>query len=375
MPGFLDFAGESAVFFGRRPEELIENIVPRQLASNASAPYKFAYARTALKYGLKYCDFKQGDVLLVPDLICDSLVEPLVQLGIKPQYYPVDPTLQPEWGRLEQFLTKSTKAFLVVHYFGQPQPIPECIEFCRLHSLMLIEDNAHGFGGLFKDKLLGTFGEIGVSAPRKSFPISNGAYLYIAKDNALDTSTLQLQPSNSSSLKHHCKQWLKRIPLVRVVTKIRGRIIEYRRRLGPRPPYGSQDAFRDHPLRHDYGMDDSIDKYLGRQNIEQIRNIRRQIYHLWQQWALSQGLRPVFPNLSPGAIPLVFPAYAESAAASLQWYERGHRAGVDIHSWPTLPQVIVERNGEAMQIWKHLVCFPIHQEMDVRILEKRLTVL
>jgi hypothetical protein len=122
-------------------------------------------------------------------------------------------------------------------------------------------------------------------------------------------------------------------------------------------------------------MDENIDQFLTRQDLKQIRHVRQQIYSLWQQWTVTQGLTPVFPILSPGAVPLVFPAYAKAVADSLQWYERGHRAGVDIHSWPTLPQTIVERNGGAMRLWVCMLCFPIHQGMNVRLLEKRLDML
>ncbi|HDR15776.1 MAG TPA: hypothetical protein ENN79_09910 [Desulfobacteraceae bacterium] len=118
-----------------------------------------------------------------------------------------------------------------------------------------------------------------------------------------------------------------------------------------------------------------MDRFLAQQNLSSISKVRRRIYQIWQQWGETQGLVPVFPKLAPGAMPLIFPAYTKSTAASRQWYERGHRAGVDIHSWPTLPPAIVARNGNAMRLWERLICFPIHQEMDVPALEKRMAVL
>jgi perosamine synthetase len=371
----LSAFGDGAITYGRRPEVLQDISTTRQLANNEISPYKFGFARTALKFGLRASGFGPGDSLLVPELICESLVEPLAELEVEPQYYPVGPTLEPEWRQLEQILTKSTKALLVAHFFGQPQPIPECLEFCREHSLMLIEDNAHGFGGTYNGQLLGTFGAMGVSAPRKSFPIINGAYLYIADDSDLDLSSLQLQPEASSILKHNLRRWAKKIPSIGKVMKHRRSINEYRKRLGPPPSYGMQEAFRDSPLRKDYGMDKSTESFLRRQDIAHARKVRRQIYYIWQEWASSQGLKPLFPYLAPGAIPLVFPAVSASALDSLQWHERGHRAGVDIHSWPTLPQSIVARNDGAMRLWERMICFPIHQGMNVRSLKNRIAVL
>jgi hypothetical protein len=375
MSRVLSVAGEGFVVFGRRPVELYESDAPRRLAANAAAPYRFGYARTALKYGLKSIGLQPGDGLLVPDLTCDSGIEPLHELGIEPQYYPVDSTLEPAWGALEQLVTRSTKGLLVVHYFGQPQRLPECIGFCRKYALTLIEDNAHGFGARLDGQLLGTFGDLGVSAPRKSFPIRNGAYLYAATSRTLDLSALRLQPSSVSSWPDRIKRRIKEISFVRAVMKGQKRGVEYRRRLGPPPPYGSQDAFRDPPIPDDYGMDESTESFFARQDMEHVRKVRHQVYALWHGWTATQGLTPVFPKLSPEAMPLVFPAYTASAAASLQWYERGHRAGIDIHSWPTLPRSVVAQDGSAMRQSERMVCFPIHQQMNVGLLERRLALL
>jgi hypothetical protein len=240
---------------------------------------------------------------------------------------------------------------------------------------MFIEDNAHGFGGTFDGQMLGTFGDVGVSGLRKSFPVINGAYLYTQKGTDLDLSALQRQPCGFSWVGILMKRWIRQIPVIDTAMKRRRRMIEYRKRMGPPPPYGSQQAYREPRLTDDYGMAKSTESFVMGQDIEYIRKIRRKIYHIWKQWTGSQGLTPVFPHLSPGAIPLVYPAFTESPLNSLKWYERGHRGGVDIHSWPTLPQAIVKRDSGAMRIWERMLCFPIHQEMNERLLERRLAVI
>ncbi|MFH7320740.1 DegT/DnrJ/EryC1/StrS family aminotransferase [Desulfurivibrio sp. D14AmB] len=373
MAKVLPCTGEGAIFFGRRPEDLPALADDRQPVANHHAPYKFAYARTALKYGLQASGFTPGNVVLVPDLICESLLEPLADLGLGVCYYPVGPTLEPEWGQLEQLLADPVKALLVVHYFGQPQPMAEVLGFCRRNGLLLIEDNAHGFGATFEGQALGTFGEIGISSPRKSFPVPNGAFLYLAKDQMLDLAALRLTPT-SASLRRRCRSWLQGL-IPAALLRRRRATIAYRRRLGPPPPYGSQTAFREAPLAGDFVMAAGVDRFLNRQDVTKIGELRRRIYGIWLGWAKTRGLQPVFPELAAGAMPLVFPAYAKSVADSLQWYARGHWAGVDIHSWPTLPQAVVERNGGAMRLWERLVCFPIHQDMNIQVLERRLALL
>jgi hypothetical protein len=364
--------GEDAIFFARKPEQQVSASGTLAWARPNSALYPFGYARTALKYGLISMDYQAGDALLIPELICESLLDPLVESGVQPIYYPVTPTLEPDWDRLENLLVKSVKGLVIVHYFGQPQSIEKSVSFCHKHALMLIEDNAHGYGGTYDHRLLGTFGEIGISAPRKSFPIRNGAFLHLPENKQIDFSSIQLKQSSSGGLLNRGKRLSRQLPLVKSMLKKRRQINEYRKRSGPPVSYGSQEAFRDPSLNIDYGMDEAVEQYLARQDMAKVKTLRQNIYYLWREWAMDQGLSPIFPRLASGAIPLVFPAFASSKKDSLCWFERGHRAGVDIHSWPTLPRCIVKKNSVAMRMWERLVCFPIHQEMDMQILERRL---
>lgn len=365
----------ASMLFERHPGKPLYHPFARELASNASPPYKFAYARTALKYGLKHLKLNAGDSVLVPEFICESAVQPLNDLALSPRYYPVTARLEPAWNQVDQLIDASTKAMIVVHYFGHPQPLEECRSFCNSRSMFLIEDNAHGFGATHNGRSLGTIGDVGVTAPRKSFPVRNGAFLYTAGtcEEALDA--LVPRPSSTLRLKYWAKRCLGSLPPVKAVMRRRCSEADRRKRLGPPPRYGSQEAFRELPIRKDYGMDEDTYAFLVQQDLEVVRTKRRILYTTWQQWAESYGLIPTIPELAPGAMPLVFPAFSGSITESLKWFERGHRAGIDIHSWPTLPLEIVKRNGAAMRLWERLVCFPIHQYMDVDALTDRLDVL
>jgi len=122
--------------------------------------FYFSHGRTALKYGLMHLGLKVNDTILIPEYICDVVLHPLRQLGIKYRFYPLDSLLHPIWEVLENLIDKNTKAIMMVHYFGQPQDISAYISFCDKNKLLLIEDNAHGFGGMYNGQLLGTFGDL-----------------------------------------------------------------------------------------------------------------------------------------------------------------------------------------------------------------------
>jgi len=375
MSEILSIKGEGAISFSRCPENRIINPSNRKLADNTVQPYKFSYSRTALKFGLQSIDCIQDDVILIPDFICESVLEPMLALGVRIEYYPVTSALEPDWVEIEKLLNDSVKALMIVHYFGNPQQISQCIHFCNKHALLIIEDNAHGFGAIYNSQPLGTFGDIGFSSPRKSFSVSNGAYLYTKNKNVPGLSGLQLKPVSEISLKNHIKNIARQLPLISNLLIHYKKNDVLKKRLGPIPPYGSQDFFRDKPIETDYGMDILNDIFMFQQDLDQIRKQRQIIYKLWEKWTNSEKLRPVFQDISAGAMPLVFPAYTDSLEESKNWYERGHRAGVDIHSWPTLPMEIVKENGNAMRLYERMICFPIHQEMDFDLLQRRLSFL
>jgi hypothetical protein len=139
----------------------------------------FSYSRFALQYGLRELNFKKGDAVLVPDFNCDAIYYPLRKMGLKLQFYHLHDDFTADWDSIQKLVTSSSKALMMVHYFGQPQCINEFITFASENNLLLIEDNAHGHSGAYKGKLLGTFGDIGFSSPRKQLNLAFGGYLFI----------------------------------------------------------------------------------------------------------------------------------------------------------------------------------------------------
>ena len=103
--------------------------------------------RRALELGLRQLEFKIQDKLLVPELICSAVVEPLNEIGVTPVYYPVQDDLTPNWSKTQELVDGRVKGIIMVHYFGQPQNIDDFRKFCDNHSIYLIEDNAHGYSG------------------------------------------------------------------------------------------------------------------------------------------------------------------------------------------------------------------------------------
>jgi perosamine synthetase len=327
------------------------NFYSRSAYSNNDQPFGFSHGRTALKYGLISLKLDESDIVLLPEYICDVVINPFNELKINYEYYDVNDSLEPIWSDVLSKIRSNTKAIMIVHYFGQPQDITKAQNICTSNNLLLIEDNAHGHGSMLNGKMIGTYGDMGFSSPRKNYPVLNGGYLFINDRYITSIPKLPLQPINRFS------QQLK------VLKHKAFKSVSILRRFSLPPRYDSQETIREGNIP-DWGMDKTSHYHIENGNIYEIRKKRREIYHIWYEWALTQNLKPLFKNLDPGSIPLLFPAYSRSYKESKQWYILGHEIGIDIHSWPTLPKDIAAKNGKATLIWERLICFPIHVEME-----------
>ncbi|MFG1691099.1 DegT/DnrJ/EryC1/StrS family aminotransferase [Gemmatimonadota bacterium] len=322
----------------------------------------FSHARTALKYGLRHLGVAAGEEILIPDYICDVALHPLRQLGVRPRFYPLQSDLTPIWSSFPTQLTLSTRIVLVVHYFGQPQDIPRFQGICRENGLHLVEDNAHGYGAQLDGKPLGHFGDVGISSPRKSHPIPSGGLLHI-KSGRYAVNDLRLPDFPVSPL-----LWRLRRATADVVRRW-GWLY---RRVRKQPAYWSTSAFQEGTVQ-DYYMDRYSRHRLQQYQSEQVRMHRQTIYRVWEDFVKKNTrLSSVFPRLGPGASPLVFPAYTSGAEESRSWYDWGWRNGIDVRSWPTLPEEILHSREDVVQRWQRLICFPIDLGMKPDRLDSQL---
>jgi len=53
-------------------------------------------------------DLKSNDVIFLPEYICDVVLHPLDQLGIKYQFYTLDDTLTPRWETMDSLVDDQT---------------------------------------------------------------------------------------------------------------------------------------------------------------------------------------------------------------------------------------------------------------------------
>jgi perosamine synthetase len=89
--------------------------------------------------------------------------------------------LSPE--SIEKNITSRTKAILVVHIFGNPARMDEIMTIAKKHNLYVIEDCAQAPMATYKEKFVGTFGDIGVFSLNYHKHIHTGEGAVIVTNN------------------------------------------------------------------------------------------------------------------------------------------------------------------------------------------------
>jgi len=113
----------------------------------------------ALEMAAILLDVKAGDEVIIPSFTFVSTVNAFVLHTAKPVFIDIRPhTLNMDESKLESLITPQTKAIVPVHYAGVGCEMDAIMEIADRHNIRVVEDNAHGLCGKYKDRFLGTFG-------------------------------------------------------------------------------------------------------------------------------------------------------------------------------------------------------------------------
>ena len=117
---------------------------------------------TALHLACKTLGIKEGDQVLVSSSTNMACAFSVDYCGAVP--IPIDiekETWQMDVNKIEEKINKKTKAIMVVHLFGHPVDMDPVLKISKKHNLKIIEDCAEAHGVEYKDKKVGSIGDIG----------------------------------------------------------------------------------------------------------------------------------------------------------------------------------------------------------------------
>jgi len=152
---------------------------------------KFALAHSsgtasiqAAMFGLK---IGHGDEIIAPSVTYWASLLPVYSLGGTVVFSDIDEkTLCIDTNDILNKISKNTKAIVVVHYCGHPADLDEILKIAKEHNIFVLEDVSHAHGALYKNKKVGTFGDVACAS------LMSGKSLMAGEGGMLTTNNLEI---------------------------------------------------------------------------------------------------------------------------------------------------------------------------------------
>ena len=144
-------------YYQKKTEALIKKLIKSKFVSLTQS------CTAALEISSILINLKKGDEVIMPSYGFVSVANSVVLRNAKPVFAEIDPkTLNISYDDIKRKITKKTKAIYVIHYAGHSCEIEKIANLAKKKRIYLIEDAAHSFLAKYKNKFLGTIGDIGV---------------------------------------------------------------------------------------------------------------------------------------------------------------------------------------------------------------------
>lgn len=151
--------------------------------------------------------FSDGDEVIVPANTYIATILSVTENNLKPIFVEPDiNTYNIDISKIEEKITKKTKAILVVHLYGRVCWSEELVKIANKHNLKIIEDNAQAIGATWNNIKTGALGDAaGFSFyPGKNLGALGDAGAVTSNDKEL-ISTIRALANYGSEKKYHNK--------------------------------------------------------------------------------------------------------------------------------------------------------------------------
>jgi len=154
---------------GREFERLFSGLI------GTSSGIALNSGRAALYLALKMLGIGKGDEVILPSLVCGAVADAIISVGAMPVLADVKPeegTIDPL--KIGKQMSEKTKAIIAVHYLGIPCDLDELREISTTKGVYLIEDCAHSLNSTYKNKIVGTVGDLAFFSFGPDKPLTTG---------------------------------------------------------------------------------------------------------------------------------------------------------------------------------------------------------
>jgi dTDP-4-amino-4,6-dideoxygalactose transaminase len=157
----------------------------------------------ALDMSALLLDLKPGDEVILPSFTFCSTATAYALRGAKLVFVDCRPdTLNLDEKLIEPAVTDRTKAIIVVHYAGVSADMGAISDVAQRHGLVVIEDNAHGLGGTYHGRKLGSIGAMATQSfhETKNIQCGEGGALVINDERYAERAEIIREKGTNRSL-------------------------------------------------------------------------------------------------------------------------------------------------------------------------------
>jgi len=154
----------------------------------------------ALVIALKSLGIGSGDEVITSTFTYFASAEAISAVGATPVFVDVEKeTFNIDPTKIEEKITKKTKAIIPVHIFGQSARMDELNEIARKYKLKVVEDAAQAVGSKYKDKMIGTLGDVACFSffPTKNLSCAGDGGMIVTNDDSIATIATALRTHGS----------------------------------------------------------------------------------------------------------------------------------------------------------------------------------
>lgn len=182
--------------FTERASEHLAKLIP------GTRPLLTTSCTHALELAAILLELEPGDEVIMPSFTFVSTANAFALRGAVPVFVDIRPdTLNLDETKIEEAVTDRSRAIVVVHYGGIGAEMDVILEIADRHGLAVVEDNAHGLGGLYKGRPLGGFGVMAAQSfhATKNIQCGEGGALMISNPGLVSRAEIVREKGTNRS--------------------------------------------------------------------------------------------------------------------------------------------------------------------------------
>jgi len=147
----------------------------------------------ALEMAALLCDVREGDEVILPSFTFVSTANAFYLRGARLVFVDIRPdTLNMDETKITDLITERTKVIVPVHYAGVGCEMGKIMDIARERNILVVEDAAQAVNATYKDKFLGTIGDIGTYSfhETKNFICGEGGAIAVNNEQFIERAEI-----------------------------------------------------------------------------------------------------------------------------------------------------------------------------------------